>query len=162
MVITALLAVALQAAPAPAGQTSVALICRMAGVLSPDSRLEPFPQMRVFGILVTRAGGTYIPARTLDPTGLLRGRSLSVFHELPNMAGSYGGATGTQTSDPATMQVIFQPRPADNFPNQYQAAIAPLNSGPPSRPVVGLCLKLDNMTEPEFERLTSPAAEAGR
>jgi hypothetical protein len=53
------------------------------------------------------------------------------------------------------MQVTFTPRPAEGAPNQWQAAIGPLKVKGKPHPVVGLCLRFDNMNEAEFQAFTS-------
>jgi len=127
----------------------------MGGTLSPDNKLAAFPKPRILAVLVEPKGAAFAPVRTFDPTGLLNGHGISLFNAIPSRPGSYGAATGTQLSDPSLMQVIFTPRPAQNAPNQWQAAISPLKVEGKPQPVVGLCLRFDNMNEAEFQDFTS-------
>ena len=154
-VLAAALLFAGQSAVTPVQANDFGLMCRMGGTLSPDNKLAAFPKPRILAVLVEPKGAAFAPVRTFDPTGLLNGHGISLFNAIPSRPGSYGAATGTQLSDPSLMQVIFTPRPAQNAPNQWQAAISPLKVEGKPQPVVGLCLRFDNMNEAEFQDFTS-------
>jgi hypothetical protein len=142
------LAVLALAQGVPAAQSSFAFACKVEGTLGPDSKLAPFPQKRPLGFFVVKnEAGSYAPSKTIDPTGLLSGKQITVFH-VPK-PGNYGAATGVTLQD-----IALSLTPSDSQTNnEWTLGFAMLNQGASPRLTVGKCLLMDGMTGPEFDQI---------
>jgi hypothetical protein len=140
-----ILAAAVQATPA--AQPSFGFACKVEGTLNSDGKLAPFAQRRPLAFFVERnESGLLAPSKTIDPTGLLSGKQVSVFRVTPI---GYGGSTGLSMQDTA---LSFQPSKTSN---EWTVALAPVSSGALPSPTltVGKCLLMDGITGPQFDQL---------